>query len=121
MLALLRYRTFLEILAVIAIVLTVVALWMILQKTGHNGALSLIALIPFASVVLLLWLAFSEWPIMKTLREKEALAASAIAQVGGGAPPAAAAPVTAPMPAVAPAPAPAPEAAPPAEPPAPTA
>lgn len=108
-----RYAFVAQILFAIALVLLVVAFWFIFQKAGYNGALSLLMLIPLVNIGMMLWFAFSEWPIFKSLREKEAIAASAMAQFGGGAPPAAA---VAP-PAPAPAPAPAPE-QPPANPPA---
>ncbi|MBI1756471.1 MAG: hypothetical protein HYR64_05130 [Fimbriimonas ginsengisoli] len=37
--------------------------WKIFSKAGFNGALSLLFLVPCANLVILIWFAFSEWPI----------------------------------------------------------
>ena len=39
--------------------------WKIFTKAGFNGALSLLMLIPFINVVMIFYLAFSEWPAMR--------------------------------------------------------
>jgi hypothetical protein len=39
------------------------AWWKIFSKAGHPGVLGLIMLIPGVSVCVLLWFAFSTWPI----------------------------------------------------------
>ena len=44
-------------------VLTVVAWWRILSKTGHPGPIGLLMWIPLLNVALLFWLAFSKWPV----------------------------------------------------------
>lgn len=87
-----------ELLYVVAMVLLVVAFWMIFKKAGYNGALSLLMLVPLVNLGMVLWLAFAEWPIFKSLREKEALAASAMAQFAGGVPPAGTPAATPPVP-----------------------
>jgi hypothetical protein len=43
--------------------LTVVAWWRILAKTGNPGPLGLLMWVPVLNVALLFWLAFSQWPI----------------------------------------------------------
>lgn len=43
--------------------LTAVAWWRILSKTGYPGPIGLLMWVPLLNVVLLFWLAFSEWPI----------------------------------------------------------
>ena len=51
----------------------VVPCWIILKKAGYPGVLSLLMLVPVVSIVLVFFLAFSEWPILrelKTLRAK---------------------------------------------------
>jgi len=46
---------------------TIAAWWKIFVKAGHPGALSLTRLIPGVGFFVLLWFAFSEWPIEKNL------------------------------------------------------
>lgn len=62
------------ILAVMLFSLAIVALyifiwWNIFKKTGYHPALALLMIVPVANLVLLLVLAFGEWPIQKELRE----------------------------------------------------
>lgn len=49
-------------------ILTAIVCCKISSKAGYNWALGLIMLVPVANVILLLILAFSEWPIQKELR-----------------------------------------------------
>ena len=39
--------------------------WRILEKAGYPGALALLNLIPLGHVVLLIWFAFAEWPVLQ--------------------------------------------------------
>ena len=55
--------------AIISAALTVIALWKICSKAGFNGALSLLMLLPIANIVLLLYIAFAEWPALKNKNE----------------------------------------------------
>lgn len=55
-------------LVLIVVVLGVVVWWRVLAKTGYPGALGLLMLIPGVNAVLLLILAFSEWPIEAEVR-----------------------------------------------------
>ena len=48
--------------------LAVVLYWRIVGKTGYPGALGLLMLVPLANIVLLVVLAFTEWPIEAELR-----------------------------------------------------
>ncbi|MDD5458925.1 MAG: hypothetical protein PHF37_06005 [Phycisphaerae bacterium] len=41
----------------------------IFSKTGHGWAFGLLALIPGANLILLCVVAFSDWPILKELRQ----------------------------------------------------
>jgi uncharacterized membrane protein YhaH (DUF805 family) len=69
--------------------ITIFMIWiysLILKKAGMNPWLSLLMLIPLAGFILLLILAFSEWPIE---RENRALRAQ-LGLPGAGAPPGAA-------------------------------
>jgi hypothetical protein len=43
--------------------LPVLAWWKIFSKAGHPGAFGLMMLIPGVNLVVLLWFAFSTWPI----------------------------------------------------------
>ncbi len=54
---------------IISALLTVIALWKICSKAGFNGALSLLMLLPIANMVLLLYIAFAEWPALKNKNE----------------------------------------------------
>ncbi len=50
------------------VVLIVLAFWLYLWvrlvgKTGNNQWLGLLMIIPIANLILLIWLAFSEWPL----------------------------------------------------------
>lgn len=48
-------------------IITVVAPCKIVGKAGYPWALGLLVLVPLANIVLVLILAFSEWPIQKEL------------------------------------------------------
>jgi len=50
-------------LAVPAIV--IIPFWTIFAKAGFSGALSLLMLIPLVNLVMLLYLAFAQWPALK--------------------------------------------------------
>jgi len=52
--------------AVAAVV--IVPWWRIFKRTGNSPALSLVMLVPLVNFGLLLWFAFSEWPIEKQLK-----------------------------------------------------
>ena len=46
-----------------------ILLWCkILSKTGYSWAMGLIVLVPFGNLILMLILAFSDWPVLKELR-----------------------------------------------------
>ena len=47
------------------ILLTVIPFWKICSKAGFPGALSLLMLVPIANIILLFYIAFSEWPVLK--------------------------------------------------------
>jgi hypothetical protein len=50
--------------ALVSIVIPIVAYWRIIGKTGHPSPLALVFLFPLAGLILLYWLAFSEWPAL---------------------------------------------------------
>ena len=49
----------------------IIPFWKIFSKAGYKGALSLLMVIPFVGIVLLFFLAFSEWPIEKKTGARE--------------------------------------------------
>ncbi len=63
------YIACIAIFGIIIFALMIVAYWKILNKAGYNGAWSLLVLIPglgsLASIGILLFLAFSEWPALR--------------------------------------------------------
>ncbi len=46
--------------------------WKVIAKTGNSGALALLLVIPLANLGLVLFLAFSEWPLERRVKELEA-------------------------------------------------
>jgi len=58
------------------VVVTIVAYWRIATKAGYSGVFSLLMLVPLANIVLLIYFAFTDWPIELELRHLR----------GGGAP-----------------------------------
>jgi len=51
--------------AAIGALLTVIPFWKICTKAGFPGPLSLLMLVPVASIVLLFYIAFAQWPVLK--------------------------------------------------------
>src|SRR6266700_1739607 len=42
--------------------------WKIFSKAGYSGALSLLLFVPIANLIVILMLAFGEWPILQELK-----------------------------------------------------
>jgi len=57
----------LAILAVV-VILMIVIWWRIFDKTGYGGAMSLLMLLPLVNLIMLLVLAFGEWPVEAEVR-----------------------------------------------------
>jgi hypothetical protein len=60
---------------ILLILLVVIPLWKICTKAGYPGILSLVTLIPVLNFIMLYFLAFSDWPVLKelnALRQKQA-------------------------------------------------
>ncbi len=74
-----------------------IAFYQIYKKAGFNGLLGLLMFIPLVNLGMLLWFAFTEWPIFKKMRELQALASMRADGVIAAPAPVAAA-VTAPAP-----------------------
>lgn len=62
-------------------VITAVAFWQIMRKAGYPGVLGLLMLVPLVNYGVMLWVAFSEWPTQRRLREAEATAALTVEAV----------------------------------------
>lgn len=54
--------------ALVVLVVTIFVLYKVIQKTGRSGWLALLVLVPFGNIGLMIWLAFSDWPILQELR-----------------------------------------------------
>jgi len=52
-------------------VLFVLPFWQIFKKAGYEPALSLLLIVPYVNFAVFLWLAFSDWPVLKKLREQQ--------------------------------------------------
>ena len=50
----------------VVILLNVLPFWKICTKAGFPGALSLLMLVPIANIVFLFYIAFAEWPALRT-------------------------------------------------------
>jgi hypothetical protein len=48
--------------AIIFGIIVIWPFWKIFSKAGFNGALSLLMLIPLVNIVMIFYLAFSQWP-----------------------------------------------------------
>jgi hypothetical protein len=59
---------FIIFISLIVMIITVIVYCKIFKKAGYHWALGLISLIPIGNLVLLLILAFGEWPIERQLR-----------------------------------------------------
>ena len=55
---------------IVPLLLFVFPLWRILAKAGYPASLSLLAVFPLLGWFILLWLAFSEWPIERAAARK---------------------------------------------------
>jgi hypothetical protein len=42
--------------------------WKIFSKAGYSGFLSLLLLVPIANLIVIIWFAFADWPVLKKLR-----------------------------------------------------
>ena len=49
-------------------IIIVIPLWKVFSKAGYPGALSLGMMLPLLNIVLLYFLGFSEWPVLKELK-----------------------------------------------------
>lgn len=57
------------ILAVLSVLIISILLWCkIFSKTGYHWAFGLLILVPFGNLIIILILAFSDWPVLKELR-----------------------------------------------------
>ncbi|MGD0902261.1 MAG: hypothetical protein ABR924_04885 [Terracidiphilus sp.] len=45
--------------------------WQIFKKAGYIPLVSLVMIVPYLNVLAFFWLAFSDWPVLKRLRNLE--------------------------------------------------
>lgn len=57
--------------ALFVAVLVIIPFWRIFSKAGYSGWLSLLMLVPIVNIVMLYFLAFSEWPKLPGNRPKQ--------------------------------------------------
>ena len=55
-------------LLLVASIVIIVPLWKVFSKAGYSGALSLGMTLPLVNIVLLYFLGFSDWPVLKQLK-----------------------------------------------------
>lgn len=53
----------------IILLIIIVPLWKIFSKAGYSGGLSVLMLIPGLNLLMLLFLAFSKWPVEAKLEQ----------------------------------------------------
>jgi hypothetical protein len=66
---------FLVFVIIFSLIMTIITVWAyckIFHKAGYHWALGLLALVPIANLIIILVLAFGDWPILKELRELKA-------------------------------------------------
>ncbi len=51
-------------------IIFILPFWRIFKRAGYPGAIGLLAIIPFAGIVLLYVLAFAPWPSLKKMEEE---------------------------------------------------
>ena len=62
--------TIIAIIVFISIVIVILPYWKIYSKAGFSGWLSITMIIPLLNVVMLFYLAFADWPVLKNHRNK---------------------------------------------------
>jgi heme/copper-type cytochrome/quinol oxidase subunit 2 len=75
------------VIALVVIVFHVLIYFMIFQRTGMNPWLSLLMLVPIANLIMLIILAFTEWPIQREVRALRAQLSGGTIYPGTMAPP----------------------------------
>ena len=55
-------------LVILAGLLPVIVFWKICSKAGYPGPLGLLMLLPVANILLPIYLAFADWPVLKRAR-----------------------------------------------------
>lgn len=51
--------------SLVPVIITVIAFWKICSRVGLPGPLALLMLVPFANLILPLYVAFAKWPAME--------------------------------------------------------
>jgi hypothetical protein len=53
------------VLVVIGIIVFIIPYWKIFGKAGYSPAMSLLLFVPIANIIVIYWLAFSDWPALR--------------------------------------------------------
>lgn len=61
------FMIFVMLFALVIAIIQIVAFCKIFSKAGYSWALGLLMLVPIANIVIILYLAFAEWPIEREL------------------------------------------------------
>ncbi len=61
------------IISIVSVIFAIIIWWRIFSKAGYNGVLSLLMFVPIANLVMILILAFGEWPIYAELNQLRAM------------------------------------------------
>jgi heme/copper-type cytochrome/quinol oxidase subunit 2 len=56
------------VISLVLLVFAVIVWWKIFSKAGYSGAMGLLMFVPIANLIVLLMLAFAEWPILRELK-----------------------------------------------------
>lgn len=57
---------------VVVAAVVIIPHWRIFQRAGYSGALGLLMILPLVNLIVLLWFAFADWPVLQARAEQEA-------------------------------------------------
>jgi heme/copper-type cytochrome/quinol oxidase subunit 2 len=57
------------VISLVVLIFFIILYWRIFSKAGYSGAMSLWMLVPIANLVVIIILAFGEWPMLRELKE----------------------------------------------------
>ena len=71
----------------VALAIVILIYWKLFSKAGYSGWLSLLMMVPLVNFGMILFLAFSDWPVLKELRDLRARTGYVPPGAGGYMPP----------------------------------
>ena len=57
-----------ELLVMLTVLGAIVPVWKIFSKAGYPGILAVTMFVPFLNIIMIFFLGFSEWPVLKELK-----------------------------------------------------